>query len=133
MGARCRYDTELRFPSLRLYVSQKRVTHSQKSGFLAGLTTYNVRNQISAMKQGSLITTYNYSSQGFLRSETLNSSVTTYTYTNSLWLNGVRNSDGSRSTYTYRADGKRRSGIESAPGSLLTTYIWDGDDYLGEV
>ena len=94
--------------------------------------TYNVRNQLSAMKQGSLITTYNYSSQGFLRSETLNSSVTTYTYTNSLWLNGVRNSDGSRTTYTYRADGKRRSGIESAPGSLLTTYIWDGDDYLME-
>ncbi|MCX6382823.1 MAG: hypothetical protein NT023_25640 [Armatimonadetes bacterium] len=44
-------------------------------------------------------------------------------------MTGV-NASGSLSTYTYRADGKRISGIES--GGTLTTYIWDGEDYLGE-
>ena len=56
--------------------------------------------------------------------------MTVYSYNTLLWMTGVVNTDGTRSTYTYRADGKRISGIEL--GGTLTTYIWDGEDYLME-
>ena len=39
--------------------------------------------------------------------------------------------NGIYSTYKYVGDGLRRSVIE--PGGALTTVIWDGSDYLGEV
>lgn len=45
-------------------------------------------------------------------------------------LTQVLNPDGSRSTYSYAGDGLRRSAQE--PGEALTTFIWDGDDYLME-
>ena len=38
--------------------------------------------------------------------------------------------DTTRSTYTYAGDGLRRSAFEA--GGALTTFIWDGTDYLGE-
>ena len=37
---------------------------------------------------------------------------------------------GSLSTYSYDGDGLRRSAHE--PGGALTTFVWDGDDYLLE-
>jgi YD repeat-containing protein len=45
-------------------------------------------------------------------------------------LLNVLYADGTRSTYTYEADGLRRSAQE--PGGSLTTFIWDGTDYLME-
>jgi len=83
----------------------------------------------TVMNASGFITSYNYANTGHLRSEPLGASVTTYSYNVSLWMTGV-NASGSLSSSTYRADGKRISGIES--GGTLTTYIWDGEDYLGE-
>lgn len=82
------------------------------------------------MVQGSAVTTYNYGGSGYLRSETTDSGVTTYVYNQSVQMTGVRYAGGTRSTYTYRADGKRRSAQE--PGAVVTTFIWDGEDYLME-
>ena len=92
--------------------------------------TYDVRNRIVTMLQGGTITTYSYGGTGYLRSETIPTGVTTYVYTNSLLMTGVRFADGTRSTYTYRADGKRRTAFEA--GGSLTTFVWDGEDYLGQ-
>ncbi len=40
------------------------------------------------------------------------------------------NSDGTRETMTYDGDGLRR---RKQTASGVTTYVWDGGDYLGEV
>ena len=91
---------------------------------------YDVRNRIATMVQGAAITTYNYGGSGYLRSETTATGVTTYTHNQHVQMTTVKYPDGTSSAYTYRADGKRRSVIE--PGGSMTTFIWDGEDYLME-
>ena len=58
-------------------------------------------------------------------------SLTAYQYDNENRLTSIRFPDGTRSTYTYAGDGLRRTAFEA--GGTLTTMVWDGDDYLGEV
>jgi hypothetical protein len=58
---------------------------------------------------------------------------TTYAYDNENRLTSVvfpAASGGGRSTYSYERDGSRRSAFET--GEALTTFIWDGTDYLME-
>ena len=45
-------------------------------------------------------------------------------------LVGIQFSNGTLSTYVYAGDGLRRSAFEA--GNVLTTFIWDGEDYLME-
>ena len=46
-------------------------------------------------------------------------------------LTGIQFPSGTRSTYTHSGgDGLRRSALEA--GGVLTTFIWDGNDYLME-
>ncbi len=92
--------------------------------------TYGNRNQITTMLQGANLTTYTYSNNANLGIEQTGAAYTTYTYDQSNRMTGVLYSDATRSTYTYRGDGKRRSAQE--PGGSLNTMIWDGEDYLGE-
>ena len=54
---------------------------------------------------------------------------TTNTYDDEQRLTKV-NANGSPSTYTYADTGLCRTAHES--GGLLTTFVWDGDDYLTE-
>ena len=88
------------------------------------------------MLQGAALTTYAYDATGNQTEENLNGSRTTYVYDNENRLTGMRYPDATRSTYTYaggfpvQGEGLRRSAQE--PGGALTTYIWDGSDYLGE-
>lgn len=46
-------------------------------------------------------------------------------------LKKVSYSDGAVSTYSYGGDGLRRT--RQDPGQPVSTVIWDGSDYLGEV
>jgi YD repeat-containing protein len=54
---------------------------------------------------------------------------TQYTYNRIDQIRAIINPDGTRETMTYDGDGLRRS-KQTASG--ITTYIWDGTDYLGE-
>ncbi len=78
--------------------------------------------------QGSAVTTFGYDGTGNQTSEWLQTSRTTYSYDPSNRLKGVVFPDGTRSTYTYRWDVLRRTAHEA--GGVLTTFVWDGDDYL---
>jgi YD repeat-containing protein len=61
---------------------------------------------------------------------------TTYVYDHENRLTGLRFPNGTRSTYTYaggfpaEGEGLRRTAHEA--GGSLTTFVWDGSDYLGE-
>jgi YD repeat-containing protein len=93
--------------------------------------TYNTRNQPTTMIQGGVITSYTHNFVGAMTLENVGGARTTYSYSQRNLLNGAVNSDGTRSTYTYRYDKKRRTAQE--PGGSVSTMIWDGEDYLGEV
>ena len=93
--------------------------------------TYDNANRIVTMLQGANLTTCTYDTTGNLTVENLATALTTNSYDNENRLTGIVNPDATRSTYTYAGDGLRRSAYE--PGGVLTTFIWDGDDYLGEV
>ena len=58
-------------------------------------------------------------------------SIQTFTYNQHIQMTAVRHPDGTNSAYTYRADGKRSSARE-APSVVVTTFVWDGEDYLME-
>jgi YD repeat-containing protein len=75
--------------------------------------------------------TFQYDDIGNLTEENAAGSRTTYLYDNENRLTSVRFPDGTRSTYTYAGGGLRRSAHEA--GGSLTTFVWDEDDYLGEV
>jgi YD repeat-containing protein len=70
-----------------------------------------------------------YDSSGNKTLDNANGALTSYTYDPENRLLGVQ-SDAGLSTYTYSADGLRRSAIE--PGKAPTTMVWDGGDYLQE-
>jgi YD repeat-containing protein len=73
--------------------------------------SYDAASRLSTSVQGSLVTTCAYDGENRLASVS---------------------SPAGRSTYTYQgSDGLRRTKQE--PGGPLTTMVWDGSDYLGEV
>ena len=57
--------------------------------------------------------------------------ITGYVYDPENRLKKVTYSDGAISTYAYVGDGLRRT--RQDPGQAVSTMIWDGSDYLGEV
>ena len=91
---------------------------------------YDNANRIVTMLQGTNRTTYTYDATGNLTLENLASSLTSYAYDNENRLTGIQFAGATRSTYTCNGEGLRRSAFEA--GGTLTTFIWDGDDYLGE-
>ena len=95
--------------------------------------TYDAFNRIvTSLRGGSILTTFTYDNNGNPTLENIAGNPQSYTYdkenrlTKVVWAG-----DTATSTYTYAADGLRRSKQET--GTALTTMIWDGDDYLGEV
>jgi YD repeat-containing protein len=97
---------------------------------------HDAANRITTMLQGTTITSFTYDNNGNLTEENAASSRTTYSFDRENRLTGVRYSDGTRSTYTYaggfpvEGEGLRRSAHE--PGGSLTTFVWDGSDYVME-
>ncbi len=90
--------------------------------------------------QGSNLMTFAYDDIGSLTEiiETTDAAMTTYVYDDENRLTPVEKWDTSgggdqppeTSTYTYDGDGLRRPTHE--PAASLTTFVWDGDDYLQE-
>ena len=58
--------------------------------------------------------------------------VTSYTYDGENRQKRIQESSGALTTMTYSGgDGLRRT--RQRAGGTVTTYVWDGSDYLGEV
>lgn len=93
-------------------------------------------NRIRYTEQGSDNITITYDPTGNLIAEFLNGVCTTYEYDQENRLVCVVDDEGKRSTYCYagglpeRGEGLRRSAVQSL--GEITTFIWDGQDYLGE-
>ena len=90
---------------------------------------YDNANRITTL-QGTNLTTHSYDATGNLTLENLGGSLTSYQYENENHLTLIQFPAGTLSTYSYNGDGLRRSAFEA--GSTLTTFIWDGSDYLME-
>jgi YD repeat-containing protein len=96
-----------------------------------GPMTINAANEITTIQQGSGVTTVSYDANGNQVGENLLGSLTSYSFDNENRLVRIAFSNGTRSTYSYAGDGLRRTAFGA--GGTLTTMVWDGDDYLGEV
>lgn len=95
---------------------------------------YDVANRIVTMLYGLTTTTFTYDDAGNLVEEaaggiTPTPGRTTYVYDCENRLIRVNNR-GQLSTYSYDGERLRRTAHE--PGSSLTTFVWDGSDYIGE-
>lgn len=106
------------------------LTLKWEQGSAAMQFTVDAANRLVTMTQGANLTTFLFDANGNQVEEDLLGAKTTYVYDQANRLVRVLNPDGTRSTYTYAGDGLRRSAQE--PGEALTTFIWDGDDYLME-
>jgi YD repeat-containing protein len=90
----------------------------------------NAANEITTIQQGSGATTVTYDANGNQVGENLLGRLTSYSFDNENRLVGIVFPNGTRSTYSYVGDGLRRSAFEA--GGTLTTFLWDGNDYLME-
>jgi len=91
---------------------------------------YDAANRIKTLADASGLTTYAYDANGNLLTERGSGGTTTNMYDNENRLVRVQTAVGV-STYMYDGDGLRRTAQE-AGASVVTTFIWDGSDYLGE-
>jgi YD repeat-containing protein len=97
---------------------------------------YDAANRIVTMQQGAVLTSFSYDDAGNQIEENAGGIRTTYVFDGENRLVQVVNSDGTRSTYAYSGGfpvdvaGLRRSAHEA--GVSLTTFVWDGSDYLLE-
>ena len=73
--------------------------------------------------------TFTYDASGNLTNENRGGVQTSYSYDNENRLAVQTDPDGSKTTMTYQPDGLRRT--RRTP-SVLTTFVWDGTDYLQE-
>lgn len=119
------------------YDSVGNITVKHHQGESPMTFAYDAADRMVTMIQGSAVTTFTYDDNGNLTEEAksgLGVQRTTYVYDNENRLTVVKTPGGvglpGLSTYTYDGQGLRRSAHES--GGSLTTYIWDGDDYLME-
>lgn len=93
--------------------------------------SYDIADRLTTSQFGVAITSYTYDANGNKTCENVNGVNTYYAYDNENKLAKRTDPDLRIATYTYQADGLRRSKQE--PGEALTTFVWDGLNYLGEV
>jgi len=93
--------------------------------------SFDAFSRITTALSGNAVTTYTFDNAGNTWLENTLGQTVTNSYDGENRLTKVLNADGTISTYAYSGDGLRRTAQE--PGKTVTTMIWDGGDYLGEV
>ena len=83
------------------------------------------------LTQGATNTGYTYDAAGNLVLETQGAALTGYVYDGENRLLKLTNPDGTVITNTYAGEGYRRT--TQQPGKAVSTMIWDGTDYLGQI
>ena len=83
------------------------------------------------MIQGGDSTTYLYNPVGNMTLEAQVAVQTGYAYDGENRLTKLTNPDGTVITNTYAGDGLRRT--TQQPGAAVSTMVWDGSSYLGQV
>jgi YD repeat-containing protein len=94
------------------------------------MMAFDAANRLTVIEQGAGRTTVLFDNAGNQTEENLGGSRATYVWDQENRLVRVLNPDGTRSTYSYAGDGLRRTAQEAA--ASVTTFVWDGDDYLQE-
>jgi YD repeat-containing protein len=92
---------------------------------------YDAANRIITMLQGVSMTTYTYDPCGNKTLENLSGSITSYSYDGENRLLVRQDPSGTIITNTYQGSGLRRSTQDT--GQAVSTMIWDGKDYLGQI
>jgi len=90
---------------------------------------YDAAQRLVTSMDGPTLVTFTYDASGNLTNENRGGVQTSYSYDNENRLAVQTDPDGSKTTMTYQPDGLRRS--RRTP-SVLTTFVWDGADYLQE-
>ena len=104
------------------------VKHHQGSSPLT--MTYDPASRLVTAVQGAVVSTFTSDANGNQTLENAGGTLTTNVYDkeNRLWT--TTSKAGEVSTSTYDGDGLRRS--LALPDKTVTTFVWDGTDYLGE-
>jgi YD repeat-containing protein len=133
------------------YDSANRLTGQQTAGGVATFTMDAGGNELVKWHQGNPPLTMSYDAANRLVSAVFAQATTNFTFDNAgnmtlenqagaqtgyVYDGENRNvkvtyPDGTLSTYTYSGDGLRRTRQE--PGKPVSTMVWDGSDYLGEI
>jgi YD repeat-containing protein len=92
--------------------------------------SYDLADRLTTSQYGVAITSYTYDA-GNLTQVNVNGVNTYYAYDGENRMTKRTDPDLRVATYTYGADGLRRSAVE--PGGSVRTMVWDGANYLGEV
>ena len=95
---------------------------------------FDPADRITTMIEGSGVTTYAFDPNGNNTVEQTNTKLTTNTWDPENRLTGIQwkqKSSSGLSTYTFSGDGLRRTAQEQGAG--ISTMVWDGSDYIGEV
>ncbi|MBS1707746.1 MAG: hypothetical protein JSS65_03385 [Armatimonadetes bacterium] len=92
--------------------------------------SYDAAQRIVTAMDGPTPVTYTHDNNGNMTVENRNGVQTQYVYDRSNRLQTEIASDLTRTTMLYDGDGLRRV---KQTTSALTTYLWDGADYLGEL
>ncbi len=97
---------------------------------------FDAANRILTLQDGPTLVSYTYDDDGNQTAERRTTGITVFTtlwsydQENRLLVENVVNQVPPKTTYTYSVDGLRRS--TKTGGGTLTTFIWDGSDYLAE-
>lgn len=91
--------------------------------------TYNRFGQLVTMIFGPALTTFTYDNNGSMTLEHTGAARITMAYTPENRMKLRIEADGARMTSVYDGDGLRR--VRANAGGV-TTFIWDGADYLAE-
>lgn len=109
-------------------------TMKQHQGSQPLTMRYDAAQRILTAMDGPTPVTYTFDNNGNMTLENRNGAQTQSVYDRSNRLKAaVTNLGDSRTTMLYDGDGLRRVKQLTNHGLVVTTYVWDGSDYLGEV
>lgn len=115
------------------YDSRGNLSSKHHQGSNAMAFTVDAANRLVTMLQGTARTTYTFDDNGNMVHERQPFLSTSFTYDDEDRLVEEINNSAippTISTYSYSADGLRRTSKNS--GGVVTTFVWDGTDYLQE-